>query len=61
MSGSRANACEGMAGDALRKEWKAFGFERLDKHREEALRLVVESKRDVFVNFPTGFGKSVVF
>ena len=25
------------------------------------MRLVVESKSDVFVNLPTGFGKSVVF
>ena len=44
-----------------RKEWEVFGFERLNKHQEEALRLVVESKNDVFVNLPTGFGKSVIF
>ena len=44
-----------------RKEWEVFGFERLNKHQEEALRLVVESKSDIFVNLPTGFGKSVVF
>ena len=44
-----------------RKELDVFGFERLNKHQEEALRLVVESKSDVFVNLPTGFGKSVVF
>ena len=50
-----------MAEYALRKEWEVFGFERLNKHQEEALRLVVESKSDVFVNLPTSFGKSVVF
>ena len=44
-----------------RKEWEVFGFERLNKHQEETLRLVVESKSDVFVNLPTGFGESVVF
>ena len=44
-----------------RKEWEFFRFERLNKHQEEALRLVVESKSDVFVNLPTGFGKSVIF
>ena len=44
-----------------RKEWEFFGFERLNKHQEEALRLVVESKSDVFVNLPTGLGNSVVF
>ena len=49
-----------MAEDALRKEWEVFGFERLNKRQEEALRLV-ESKSGVNVNLPTGFGKSVVF
>ena len=44
-----------------RKEWEVFRFERLNKHQEEALRLVVESKSDVFVNLPTGLGNSVVF
>ena len=33
----------------------------LNKHQEEALRFVFESKSDVFFNLPTGFGKSVVF
>ena len=42
-----------MAEDALRKVWDVFGFDSL-KHQEEALRFV-------FVNLPTGFGKSVVF
>ena len=59
LSRSRANAWENIAEDALRKEWEVFGLERLNKHQEEALRLVVESKRDVFVNLPAGFGKSV--
>ena len=40
-----------MAEYALKKEWEAFGSERLNKRQEEALRLV-ESKRDVFVNLP---------
>lgn len=44
-----------------KKELDVFGFERLNKHQEEALRLVVESNSDVFVNLPTSFGKSVVF
>ena len=58
---SRKRVGKYMAEYALRKEWEVFGFERLNKHQEEALRLVVESKRDVFVNLPTSFGKSVVF
>ena len=50
-----------MAEDALRNVCEVFGFESLNKHQEEALRFVIESKSDVFVNLPTGFGKSVVF
>ena len=50
LSGSRGNAWENMAENALRKEWKVFRFERLNKHQKEALRLVVESKSDVFLN-----------
>ena len=61
LSGSRANAWENIAEDALRKGWEAFGFERANMHQEEALRFVFESKSDVFVNLPTGFGTSVVF
>ena len=36
LSGSRANAWENIAEDALRKEWEVFGFERLNKHQQEA-------------------------
>ena len=49
------------SGRRVEKGWEVFGFERLNKHQEEALGLVVESKSDVFVNLPSGFGKSVVF
>ena len=50
-----------MAEDAVRKVCKVFGFDSLNKHQEAALRFVFESKSDVFVNLPTGFGKSVLF
>ena len=50
-----------MAGDESREVCEVFRFDSLNKHQEEALRFVFESKRDVFVNLPTGFGKSVVF
>ena len=59
--GSLANAWGNMAEDALRKVCEVFGFERLNKHQEKALRIIVESKSDVFVNLPTGFVKSIVF
>ena len=42
-----------------RKEWEVLGFDRLNKHPEKALRLVVKSKSDVFVNLPTGFLESL--
>ena len=50
-----------MAEDAFRKVYDVFRFDSPNKHQEEALRFVFESKSDVFVNLPTGFGKSVVF
>ena len=50
-----------MAEDGLRKVCEVFGFERLNKHQEETLRLVVESNSGVFVNLPTDIRKSVVF
>jgi len=50
-----------MEEEAFRKVCEVFGFDRLNKNPEETLRFVSESKSDVFVNRPTGFGKSVVF
>ena len=38
-----------------------FGFDKLTKHQEKALQQIVEMKSDVYVNLPTGYGKSVVF
>ena len=38
-----------------------FGFKTLNEHQRSALKFVIEKKQDVFVNLPTGFGKSVVF
>lgn len=46
---------------ALAKVCDIFGFEKLNKHQEEAIQRKVEMKSDVYVNFPTGYGKSVVF
>ena len=50
-----------MAGGEFRKVCEVFRFDSLNKHQEEALRFVFESKSDFFVNLLTGFGKSVVF
>ena len=39
-----------IAEDEFRVECEVFGFDNLNKHQEEALRFVFESKRNVFVN-----------
>ena len=38
-----------------------FGFKTLNEYQRNAQTIVIEKKQDVFVNLPTGFGKSVVF
>ena len=42
-------------------KYAKFSVRKTQQASREALRFVVESKSDVFVNLPTGFGKSVVF
>jgi superfamily II DNA helicase RecQ len=46
-------------------EWyvsQVFGFPELTKNHEgHALEAVVLKKKDVFVNLPTGSGKSLIF
>ena len=60
--GSRAKVWENIAEDALKKEWEVFGFSwKTQQASRGSLATCVESKSDVFVNLPTGFGKSVVF
>jgi len=46
---------------AFAKVCSIFGFEKLNKHQEEAIQQIVEMKRDVYVDLQTGYGKSVVF
>ena len=46
---------------AFAKVCTVFGIESLNKHREDAIKYVVEGKKDVFVNLPTGFGKSLIY
>ena len=43
------------------KVCEVFGIESLNKHQEDAIKYVVEEKKDVFVNLPTGFGKSLIY
>ena len=46
---------------AFGKVCDVFGFSTLNEYQENALKFVIEKKKDVFVNVPTGFGKSVIF
>ena len=46
---------------AFAKVCDIFGFNKLNKHQGEAIQQIVEMKSDVYVNLPTGYGKSVVF
>lgn len=46
---------------AFAKVCDIFGFNKLNKHQEKAIQQIVEKKSDVYVNLPTGYGKSVVF
>ena len=46
---------------AFEKVCSRFNIEKLNKLQEEAMRCIVVDGRDVFVNLPTGFGKSLIF
>jgi len=46
---------------AFTKVCGRFGIPNLNKQQEEAIKCIVEHKKDVFVNLPTGFGKSMIF
>ena len=47
--------------DAFSKVCEVFAIEKLNKHQEDAIKFLVEKKKDVFVNSPTGFGKSLIY
>ena len=38
-----------------------FGITELNKHQKEAITQIVQRKTDVFINLPTGFGKSLLY
>ena len=46
---------------ALMDVCKVFGISDLHKFQKDAIKCIVDEKRDVFVNVPTGFGKSIIF
>ena len=40
---------------------ESFEIAKLDKLKEEVMRCLVLKQKDVFVNLPPGFGKSMIF
>ena len=46
---------------AYGKVCDVFGFSTLNEYQKNTLKFVIEKKKDVFVNLPTRFGKSVIF
>ena len=47
--------------DAFAKVCASFNIEKLNRHQEDLIKYVVQNKRDVFVNLPTRFGKSLTY
>jgi ATP-dependent DNA helicase RecQ len=43
------------------KVCKVFGFQGLNKFQIKAIAHILEKKSDIFVNLPTGYGKSVIY
>ena len=43
--------------DAFNQVRNVFGFDSLNTHQEESIKYIVQEKKDIFVNLPTGFGK----
>ena len=46
---------------AFGKVCYVFGFKTLNQRQKNALKFIIEKEKDVFVNLPTGFCKSVIF
>lgn len=46
---------------ALQQVCQKFGISELNPLQEKAIASFVINKRDVFVNLPTGFGKSLIY
>jgi superfamily II DNA helicase RecQ len=38
-----------------------FRISNFNDPQKNAIQTILEEKRDVFVNLPTGFGKSIIF
>ena len=52
-----------MAGleEAFNRVASKFGIQALNSHQQLAISKLIERKKDIFVNLPTGSGKSLIF
>jgi len=46
---------------ALKRVCETFKIVDLNAHQQEAIAYFVDKKKDVFINLPTGFGKSLIY
>ena len=46
---------------AFKKVCNGFGFDSLNTHQEKSIKYTVQERKAVFVNLPTGFGKSLIY
>ena len=50
-----------LAGVAFQRVCETFKIPELNAHQREAIAYFVDKKKDVFINLPTGFGKSLIY
>ena len=48
-------------GEAFIRVASLFKILELNAHQKRAIQAIVVDKKDVFVNLPTGFGKSLIY
>ena len=56
-----ADTLEEAFNNAFNQVCNVFGFDSLNTHQEESIKYIVQEKKDIFVNLPTGFGKSLIY
>ena len=53
--------CGVLSAAAFTNVRKGFIIQKLNQQQEKAIRCIFLDKKDVFVHFPAGFGKSMLF
>ena len=46
---------------ALNELCTVFKFNKLNTHQQKAIELFVNEEKDIVVNLPTGYGKSIIY